>query len=152
MSAANEITNAKLVEISRRDRKGIVRRDFLKSSATVGAGLWIAAYVPELAAGASEPNDGKVFAPNAFLRIAPDETVTVIANHSEMGQGAYTSLPMLLRYEDRNAMAHSVEARFPFLDHRIVEFCFSLPASYKVGFGRRKRLLDGLGIRQRRRG
>jgi len=38
-------------------------------------------------------------------------------------------------------MAHSVEARFPFLDHRIVEFCFSLPSSYKVGFGRRKRLL-----------
>lgn len=98
MSAANEIANAKLVEISRRGRQGIARRDFLKSSVTLGAGLWIAAYVPELAAGIAETN-GKVFAPNAFVRIAPDETVTIIANHSEMGQGAYTSLPMLLNEE-----------------------------------------------------
>ncbi len=66
------------------------RRDFLKTSATLGAGLCIAAYVPELAAG-SPKSDGKVFAPNAFLRIAADDTVTVIANHSEMGQGPYTS-------------------------------------------------------------
>ena len=40
-----------------------------------------------------------VFAPNAFVRIAPDDTVTVIVNHSEMGQGVYTSLPMLLNEE-----------------------------------------------------
>jgi asparagine synthase (glutamine-hydrolysing) len=53
----------------------------------------------------------------------------------------HTNVPAVLMYSDRNAMAHSVEARFPFLDHRIVEFCFSLPSSYKVGFGRRKRLL-----------
>jgi asparagine synthase (glutamine-hydrolysing) len=53
----------------------------------------------------------------------------------------HTNIPAVLMYSDRNAMAHSVEARFPFLDHRLVEFCFSLPASYKVGFGRRKRLL-----------
>lgn len=74
------------------------RREFLKTSATVGGGLWIAAYVPGLVA-ASTPSNGKVFAPNAFLRIAPDETVTIIANHSEMGQGTYTSLPMLLNEE-----------------------------------------------------
>lgn len=53
----------------------------------------------------------------------------------------HTNVPTVLMYSDRNAMAHSVEARFPFLDHRVVEFCFSLPASYKVGFGRRKKLL-----------
>jgi hypothetical protein len=39
------------------------------------------------------------FAPNAFLRIATDDIVTVIVNHSEMGQGVYTSLPMLLNEE-----------------------------------------------------
>jgi asparagine synthase (glutamine-hydrolysing) len=37
-----------------------------------------------------------------------------------------TSLPSLLHYEDRNSMAFSVESRVPFLDHRLVEFCFSL--------------------------
>jgi asparagine synthase (glutamine-hydrolysing) len=53
----------------------------------------------------------------------------------------HTNVPAVLMYSDRNSMAHSVEARFPYLDHRIVELCFSLPASYKVGFGQRKRLL-----------
>jgi isoquinoline 1-oxidoreductase subunit beta len=76
----------------------LARRDFLKTSASLGVGLCIAAYVPELAARSAQSN-GKVFAPNAFLRIAPDDTVTIIANHSEMGQGAYTSLPMLLNEE-----------------------------------------------------
>ena len=37
--------------------------------------------------------------PNAFVRIGTDERVTVIVNHSEMGQGVYTSLPMLLAEE-----------------------------------------------------
>ena len=79
----------------------VARRDFLKTSAAIGSGLCIAAYVPELAArplANLSANDG-VFAPNAFVRIAPDDSVTVIANHSEMGQGVYTSLPMLLNEE-----------------------------------------------------
>src|SRR2546425_5757664 len=77
------------------------RRDFLRTSAAVSGGLWISAWVPELAnaAAKSAAAAGKVFAPNAFVCIAPDETVTVIANHSEMGQGIYTSLPMLLNEE-----------------------------------------------------
>ena len=39
-------------------------------------------------------------------------------------------LPELLRYADRNSMAHSREVRMPFLDHRLVEFVFTLPESY----------------------
>ncbi len=79
----------------------IARRDFLKTTATIGGGLWISAYVPELAArpDSNAPASATVFAPNAFLRIASDDTVTVISNHSEMGQGIYTSLPMLLNEE-----------------------------------------------------
>lgn len=43
-----------------------------------------------------------------------------------------TSLPSLLRYEDRNSMAHSVEARLPFLDYRLVEACLSWPLDSKI--------------------
>ncbi len=47
----------------------------------------------------------------------------------------HTNLPMLLRYEDRNAMAHSIESRLPFLDYRLVEFALSLPDEYKIKGG-----------------
>lgn len=43
-----------------------------------------------------------------------------------------TSLPMLLRYEDRNSMAHSVESRVPFLTPSFVNFIFSLPEEYII--------------------
>lgn len=41
-------------------------------------------------------------------------------------------LPIYLRVEDRNSMAHSVEARVPFLDHRLVSFVHGLPANWKI--------------------
>jgi asparagine synthase (glutamine-hydrolysing) len=41
-------------------------------------------------------------------------------------------LPLYLRVEDRNSMAHSVEARLPFMDYRLVEYLFSLPSGWKV--------------------
>jgi asparagine synthase (glutamine-hydrolysing) len=47
-------------------------------------------------------------------------------------------LPELLRYEDRNSMAHSLEARVPFLDHRLVELAFSLPGEELIHAGRTK--------------
>jgi isoquinoline 1-oxidoreductase beta subunit len=77
------------------------RREFLRASAAASGGLLISMYVPELdLARAQTPAAlGKAFAPNAFVRIGTDEIVTVISNHSEMGQGVYTSLPMLLNEE-----------------------------------------------------
>ena len=47
-------------------------------------------------------------------------------------------MPELLRYEDRNSMAHSIEARVPFLDHRLVELAFSLPGGELIRGGRTK--------------
>src|SRR5262245_45706791 len=52
-----------------------------------------------------------------------------------------TSLPKLLRHEDRNSMAHSVETRMPFLDYRLVEFALSCPDSLKLRRGWSKWLL-----------
>jgi asparagine synthase (glutamine-hydrolysing) len=50
-------------------------------------------------------------------------------------------LQMLLHWEDRNSMAHSVESRLPFLDYRLVEFAFGLPDQFKIRAGRTKAVL-----------
>ena len=53
----------------------------------------------------------------------------------------FERLPSLLRYEDRNSMAFSIESRLPFLDYRLVEFCFSLPSDQKIRNGSGKIVL-----------
>ncbi len=78
---------------------GIERREFIKMSVTASGGLLLGFYVPGAAKLASSGPSANVFMPNAFVRIGTDERVTVIVNHSEMGQGVYTSLPMLLAEE-----------------------------------------------------
>lgn len=55
-----------------------------------------------------------------------------------------TSLPGLLRFADRSSMAHSIEVRLPFLDHRVVEFAFGVPDEYLVAEGWSKRILREL--------
>jgi isoquinoline 1-oxidoreductase beta subunit len=92
------------------------RRDFLK---TAGAGLVVGAYLPVFvrgrtvaagatslggapaATGAGAPGGaaGQAFEPNAFVRIAPDDTVTVVIKHIEFGQGPYTGLSTLVAEE-----------------------------------------------------
>ncbi len=67
-------------------------------------------------------------------------------DHSALNRFLYrlvrhTNIPTVLQYQDRSSMAHGVESRVPFLDHRIVEFCFRLPPEYKVALGERKRIL-----------
>jgi len=52
-----------------------------------------------------------------------------------------SSLPSLLQYEDRNSMAFSIESRVPFLDHRLVEFAFSLRNDDKIKGIETKRIL-----------
>ncbi len=95
------------------------RRDFLNSTATAGAGLILALTLPgragnavpaanskavARAAGAAVPGamDGAALAGsqiNAWLRIARDNSITIVVDRSEMGQGVYTALPMLLAEE-----------------------------------------------------
>src|SRR4029077_10426128 len=74
------------------------RRGFLKSAAVTAAGLTIGFHWsgPLSRALADTPKD---FVPNAFLRIAPDNSVTVIAKHLEMGQGSYTGLATVVADE-----------------------------------------------------
>jgi isoquinoline 1-oxidoreductase beta subunit len=73
------------------------RRGFLKTGALAGGGLVLGVYLPRLGATAQEKT--KNFMPSAFVRIGTDDIVTVIVNHSEMGQGPYTSIPMVVAEE-----------------------------------------------------
>jgi isoquinoline 1-oxidoreductase beta subunit len=69
------------------------RRSFLIGGAVIGASLYVGMRIAENRFDKG-PASGKVFEPNAFLRISPDDTVTVIIGKSEMGQGVYTGLAM----------------------------------------------------------
>jgi isoquinoline 1-oxidoreductase beta subunit len=82
------------------------RRSFLKTGAVATGGLVIGFVIPAgrrlaMAQASAEATAaaGAAFAPNAFLRIAADDTVTVLLAHSEMGQGIWTTLPMLIAEE-----------------------------------------------------
>jgi isoquinoline 1-oxidoreductase beta subunit len=77
------------------------RRDFLKAGVTLGGGLILACHfnVPGPAAPTAGSGRQAPFAPNAFLRVGDDGSVTVIVNKSEMGQGVYTALPMIVAEE-----------------------------------------------------
>lgn len=56
-------------------------------------------------------------------------------------QALHTSMPALLRYADRDSMAHAREVRLPFLDPRVAEFALSLPPAFLYGAGTTKRIL-----------
>jgi len=71
------------------------RRAFLGTSAAAGAGLVIGFYLPSRAHAEAEA----AFSPNAYLTITPDGKITIVVARSEMGQGVWTSLPMILAEE-----------------------------------------------------
>lgn len=77
----------------------VSRRGFLQGSAATAAGLVIGFHVPQKARAAGGPPKPPAPTPNAFLRIGPDDSVTVMIAHSEMGQGNWTGLAMLIAEE-----------------------------------------------------
>src|SRR6059058_2138077 len=81
--------------------RGVSRRGFLKAGAGATGGLVLGFMLPAggRLARAAEAARPAVSAPNAFLRIAPDNTVTVMVNRLEFGQGVHTALPMLIAEE-----------------------------------------------------
>src|SRR5271165_5123490 len=70
------------------------RREFFAAGVAAGAGLVIGFYLPHGGSSRAES-----FSPNAYLRITPDNKVTIAVARSEMGQGVRTALPMILAEE-----------------------------------------------------
>ena len=76
------------------------RRSFLRTSGLAGGGLLLGIYLPGSGPSAEAADQAtSASALNAFVRIGKDESVTVIVNHSELGQGPYTSIPMVVAEE-----------------------------------------------------
>jgi isoquinoline 1-oxidoreductase beta subunit len=86
----------KLHNIPIEARTPLSRRDFMKVAAVGGTGLLLSFYLPSRDSEATEP---QVFAPNAWLKIQADGTVTITVHKSEMGQGVLTALPMIVAEE-----------------------------------------------------
>ncbi|HTF58236.1 MAG TPA: xanthine dehydrogenase family protein molybdopterin-binding subunit [Planctomycetota bacterium] len=71
----------------------------MKAGALAGGGLILGVSLPGFVRNAAAQQGVTTFAPNAFVRIGLDDLVTVIVPHSEMGQGAYTSVAMMVAEE-----------------------------------------------------
>jgi isoquinoline 1-oxidoreductase subunit beta len=70
------------------------RREFVAAGVAAGAGLVVGFYLPHRGGPGKES-----FSPNAYLRITPDNKITIVVARSEMGQGVRTALPMILAEE-----------------------------------------------------
>ena len=106
------------------EKKTISRRNFIKTSVMSGGGLLLAFYVPEVWAGVvnsepwTDPAPGNEI--NAWLSIDPDGIVTVRVPHTEMGQGALTSVSMLIA-EELNVPWSNVRAVFASANRHVTQ-------------------------------
>ena len=91
----------------------ISRRLFLRSTGLAAGSLVVAFHLPACRFRGSSNNIVSIkknWSPNAFVRIAADNQITVLVNQAEMGQGVYTSLPMLIAEElDADWIAIAIE-------------------------------------------
>ena len=86
--------------VATRPARGLSRRALIRAGAAAGGGLLLSI---GLRAAAADTNS---FAPNAFVRIDRDGRVTLIVCQVEMGQGTYSSMPMLIAEELEVDLAH----------------------------------------------
>lgn len=133
------------------------RREFLRTSVLMGGGFALAVMLPRTGAaqkrGAPSPEPAEEFRPNAWVRITPDDTVTIVVDKSEMGQGVMTAMPMLIAEELdadwsrlRLEQAPADRAYFnPMLNMQATGGSTSVPASWeplrKAGAAARQMLL-----------
>lgn len=82
-----------------RPERALNRRHLLQGGAAAGLGLLIGFRLREAAIAAPMSDKGTTFEPNAFLRITPDNVVTLIAKHVEFGQGVHTGLATMVAEE-----------------------------------------------------
>lgn len=82
--------------------------------------------------------------PARFMVTSKQKTIKQLS----IAELLYLRLPMLLHYEDRDSMAHSIESRVPFLDYNLVHLLVSLPDSFKLHNGETKsvfrKAMDGV--------
>jgi len=81
---------------SHTDETHLSRRSFLATSAAIGGGLLLSLSLP---IGRGDAATAEEFAPNAFIRIGSDGQIVLTMPYVEMGQGTYTSIPMLIAEE-----------------------------------------------------
>ncbi len=86
----------------------VSRRGFLQTSGAVSGGLLVGTYLPM--AGPAQAA-GLVHTPNAWVHIADDSTITILSARAEMGQGVYTSMPMLVA-EELNVDIQKIKVAF----------------------------------------
>jgi len=77
----------------------VSRRSFLKLSAIAGGGMLAAWHIPSTAVENERTAIDGALQPNAFVRITPDNRITIITTAAEIGQGTLTALPMLVAEE-----------------------------------------------------
>jgi isoquinoline 1-oxidoreductase beta subunit len=92
------------------------RGEFIRLTGTLGAGLGLALYFPACAPSSKPPFEGGL-APNAWVRVAPDDSITVFVSKSEMVQGVATGLPTIVAEELDAAIQH-VRFEFALADTR----------------------------------
>jgi asparagine synthase (glutamine-hydrolysing) len=112
-------------------------RDALRRGVNVVRPRWLAADLFTV----DEPPDMY-----AALRVTPPEAPPGLHGDGALSRFLWSvllrdSLPSLLRFEDRNSMAFSIEARVPLLDRALVELAMGLPVEWKLGGGQLKRVL-----------